>query len=293
MKSMFALTAAVAALAMAAPVSAQAPNDAQIAHIAYTAGSIDVEAGRQALQIYHNAAVRAFAETMVRDHDAVNKQALALVQRLNVKTDDNPTSTALADRTEEQTNELQSLMRISYAVFCFKTRPTTQIHTYRPTLSRHYAIPSTQSPNDAQIALSSDTAVSIDVEAGRKALQISLNAAFRAFAETMVRDHGAVNKQALALVQRLNVKPEANPTSTALADQAAATSGRLAKLTGAAFDRAYVDNEIAFHRTVNNALRDTLIPVAHHADLKSLIESGLALFTAHQTHAETQARDIK
>src|SRR3546814_9052438 len=86
MKSMFALTAAVAALAMAAPVSAQAPNDAQIAHIAYTAGSIDVEAGRQALQISHNAAVRAFA------------------------------------RSEEHTSELQSLMRISYAVFCLKKK---------------------------------------------------------------------------------------------------------------------------------------------------------------------------
>src|SRR3546814_9905894 len=107
---------------MAAPVSAQAPNDAQIAHIAYTAGSIDVEAGRQALQISHNAAVRAFAETMVRDHDAVNKQAIALVQRLNVKPEANPTSTALADqaaatsRSEEHTSDLQSQMRHSYAV---------------------------------------------------------------------------------------------------------------------------------------------------------------------------------
>src|SRR3546814_13139073 len=81
MKSMFALTAAVAALAMAAPVSAQAPNDAQIAHIAYTAGSIDVEAGRPARQTSHNAAVRAFAATMVRDHDVVDNQALARVPR--------------------------------------------------------------------------------------------------------------------------------------------------------------------------------------------------------------------
>src|SRR3546814_9164356 len=116
---------------------------------------------------------------------------------------------------------------------------------------------SAQAPQEAQIAHIDDTAGSIDVEAGRQALQISHNAAVRAFAETMVRDHEAVNKQALALVQRLNVKPEANPTSTALADQAGATSGRLAKLAGAAFDRDYVDNEIAFHRTVNTALRDT------------------------------------
>src|SRR3546814_16809778 len=91
MKSMFALTAAVAALAMAAPVSAQAPNDAQIAHIAYTAGSIDVEAGRQALQISHNAAVRALAAAMVRDHDAVKKQDLAPLQRTNLTPETNQT----------------------------------------------------------------------------------------------------------------------------------------------------------------------------------------------------------
>src|SRR3546814_2597310 len=113
MKSMFALTAAVAALAMAAPVSAQAPNDAQIAHIAYTAGSIDVEAGRQALQISHNAAVRAFAETMVR-------------------------------RSEEHTSELQSLMRISYAVFCMKKKKNKIINKHTAKISnkekRHKAL---------------------------------------------------------------------------------------------------------------------------------------------------------
>src|SRR3546814_17300622 len=109
----------------------------------------------------------------------------------------------------------------------------------------------------------------MDVEAGRQALQISHNAAVRAFAETMVRDHDAVNKQALALVQRLNVKHEANPTSTALAAQAAATSGRLARLTGAAFDRAYVDNELAFHRPVNTACLDTLHHGEQHPDLQS------------------------
>lgn len=152
---------------------------------------------------------------------------------------------------------------------------------------------SAQDPNDAQIAHIAYTAGNIDVEAGRQALLISRNAAVRAFAETMVRDHAAVNQQALALVQRLDVKPEGNPTSTALTDQAAAASKRLEKLSGAAFDRAYVENEIAFHRTVNTALRDTLIPGAHNTDLKSLLESGLALFSEHQAHAEHLARDIQ
>ena len=84
-------------LAVSAPAIAadSAINDAQIAHIAYTADQIDADAGQQALDISANSDVRAFAETMVRDHNAVNKQALALVQRLHVTPEANPTSAAI------------------------------------------------------------------------------------------------------------------------------------------------------------------------------------------------------
>lgn len=147
--------------------------------------------------------------------------------------------------------------------------------------------------NDAQIAHAAYTAGQIDVDAGRQALERSRNADVRAFAETMVRDHAAVNDQALALVQRLHVTPEANPTSAALTSQAADAHRRLGALQDAAFDRAYVENEVAYHRAVNEALRGTLIPSAHNAELKSLLEAGLALFSAHQEHAEQLARQLR
>jgi putative membrane protein len=150
-----------------------------------------------------------------------------------------------------------------------------------------------QAPNDAQIAHIAYTAGQIDAAAGRQALQRSHNRQVRAFAQTMVRDHEAVNRQAVALVTRLHVTPAANPTSTALSNQAAATLRRLGTLRGAAFDRAYVDNEVAYHRTVNGALRDTLIPSARNTELKSLLQSGLALFTEHQSHAEHLARQLR
>ena len=149
-----------------------------------------------------------------------------------------------------------------------------------------------QAPNDAQIAHIAYTAGQIDVAAARQALQISHNRAVRDFAQTMVRDHEAVNRQAVALVTRLHVTPAPNPTSAALNSQAAATLHRLSTLRGAAFDRAYVANEVAYHRTVNGALRDTLIPAAQNAELKTLLQSGLALFTEHQTHAEHLAAQL-
>ena len=149
-----------------------------------------------------------------------------------------------------------------------------------------------QAPNDAQIAHIAYTAGQIDIAAAHQALQRSHNRQVRAFAQTMVRDHETVNRQAVALVTRLHVTPAANPTSAALSSQAAATLHRLAGLRGAAFDRAYVDNEVAYHRTVNGALRDTLIPSAQNAELKALLQSGLALFTEHQNHAEQLARQL-
>ena len=148
-------------------------------------------------------------------------------------------------------------------------------------------------PGDAQIAHIAYTAGQIDIDAGKQALVKSKNPAVRAFAEEMVRDHGAVNEQALALVGRLGVTPEANATSAALTAQAAQKHDELAKLDGDAFDRAYVANEVAYHATVNGALRDLLIPSASNGELKSLLETGLTLFGEHQKHAEHLAASLR
>jgi putative membrane protein len=148
-------------------------------------------------------------------------------------------------------------------------------------------------PTDAEIAHIAYTAGQLDVAAGKQALAKSKNKAVRAFAETMVRDHAAVNDQALALVKKLGVTPQANATSEALSKQAAGEAKRLDALSGAAFDKAYVANEAAYHRTVNGALAQTLIPGAHNAELKGLLETGLALFGEHQSHAEHLARELR
>lgn len=148
-------------------------------------------------------------------------------------------------------------------------------------------------PTDPQIAHIAYTAGNLDIEAAKQALKMSHNAAVRDFAQEMVRDHTAVNDKALALVKKLKVTPEANPTSASLTKAADAERAKLSKLTGAAFDREYVNNEVAFHKTVNGALASTLIPSAHNAELKSLLETGLNLFKEHQAHAEQLAAKLK
>ncbi len=148
-------------------------------------------------------------------------------------------------------------------------------------------------PSDAEIAHIAYTAGALDAAAAKQALAKTHDPEVRAFAETMLRDHEAVNGKAVALVTRLKVTPADNATSQALAAQAKATESKLAALDGKAFDRAYVDNEVAFHRTVNGALKASLIPSADNGELKALLETGLALFGEHQVHAEHLATSLK
>lgn len=139
---------------------------------------------------------------------------------------------------------------------------------------------------DPQIAHIAYTAGVIDIEAAKQALQISKDKEVLAFANDMLRDHEAVNKQALDLVKKLNVTPADNDTSRALTKAATEERDRLAKLSGGDFDKAYVANEVAYHKQVNGALETLLIPSAKNADLKDLLETSLKLFQGHQQHAE-------
>ncbi len=148
-------------------------------------------------------------------------------------------------------------------------------------------------PTDPQIAHIAYTAGQIDIEAAQQALQKSKNKDVIAFAKNMEQDHKAVNDQALALVKKLNVTPEDNDISRSLSKQAAAKRAELAKLSGAAFDKAYIDNEVAYHKAVNSALSKTLIPSASNAELKSLLMTGLKIFEGHEQHAEHVAAEFK
>lgn len=147
-------------------------------------------------------------------------------------------------------------------------------------------------PSDAQIAHIAYTAGDLDIKAANVALEKSKNDAVREFAGDMVRDHKAVNEKALALVKKLGVAPEDNDTSKGLVKQSEEKQAELAKLTGPAFDKAYVDNEVAYHKTVNGALESTLIPSASNGELKTLLRTGLKIFTGHLEHAEHLASTL-
>jgi putative membrane protein len=141
-------------------------------------------------------------------------------------------------------------------------------------------------PNDAQIAAIVVTANQVDINAGELAKSKTRNKEVKAFAQRMITDHTGVNKSAVDLVTKLNVKPEENDTSKSLKSGGADTIKRLKGLKGKAFDKAYVDNEVAYHQTVLDALDNTLIPNATNGELKALLVKVRPAFVAHLEHAK-------
>ena len=148
-------------------------------------------------------------------------------------------------------------------------------------------------PTDPQIAHIAYSAGVIDIEAAKLALAKAQNKDVAAFAKSMQDDHSAVNEQALALVKKLNVTPEDNATSQALNKAAQEKYAELSKLEGTAFDKAYIDNEVAFHKQVIGALEGQLIPATKNAELKAFLETGVKLFQGHEQHAEHVAAELK
>ena len=141
-------------------------------------------------------------------------------------------------------------------------------------------------PTDPQIAAIVVTANQVDIDAGKLAKAHSRNKDVKAFAQRMITDHTGVNKSATALVTKLKVKPEENPTSKSLQEGGDQNLTKLKGLKGAEFDRAYIDNEVAYHQNVLDALDKTLIPNAQNRDLKALLVKVRPAFVAHLEHAK-------
>src|SRR6185312_2727065 len=141
-------------------------------------------------------------------------------------------------------------------------------------------------PTDPQIAAIVVTANQVDIDAGKLAESKATNQEVKAFARQMVTDHTGVNKAATALVTRLKVTPEENATSRSLKSGGDANIQHLKALEGAAFDRAYIDNEVTYHQSVLDALDHTLIPGAKNAELKALLVKVRPAFEAHLAHAK-------
>lgn len=150
-----------------------------------------------------------------------------------------------------------------------------------------------QGMSDAQIAAVVVTANQVDVDAGTLAAARAASPEVKKFAERMVTDHTSVNQSATALAAKLRLTPQENDTSRVLKAGGEKNLASLKKLTGAAFDKAYVDHEVAYHAQVLDALDTVLIPNAANAELKALLVKVRPAFAAHLEHARQIQRTLK
>ena len=147
--------------------------------------------------------------------------------------------------------------------------------------------------SDPEVAAVAVAANQIDIKYGEIAKKRSKNADILNFAETMIKDHGAVLAQASELVKKLNVTPKDNAVSKKLQSDAEQTRKNLNAKSGAAFDKAYIDNEVAYHKAVIDAVKNVLVPETENQELKDLLTNILPALDTHLQHAEMVQKKIE
>jgi putative membrane protein len=150
-----------------------------------------------------------------------------------------------------------------------------------------------QGITDAQIAHIVVTANQVDIDAGKLAASMATSPEVKKFGEQMVTDHTGVNKQATELAGKLKVTPADNATSKSLKAGGEKNVAKLKGLKGAEFDKAYIDQEVAYHQAVLDAVDKTLIPGASNAELKALLVKVRPAFVAHLEHAKQIQSKLK
>ena len=155
-----------------------------------------------------------------------------------------------------------------------------------------YSQSATPKLSDPEIASVAVVANQIDVNYAKIAKVKSKNADVLKFAQTMSNDHTAVIKQAVALVTKLGVTPKNNAVSKKLLSDAEKTKKQLNSKSGQAFDKAYIDNEVAYHKAVISAVGNLLIPQSQNAELKKLLQDVVPTFKAHLAHAEMVQKEF-
>ena len=140
--------------------------------------------------------------------------------------------------------------------------------------------------DDAKIATVALTAHQIDVDRGKIAARRSKNDEVKQLAQQMVDDHSLGANEVLALATKLKVKPLDSEISKSLKDGAKKTAGQLDKLSGAGFDKAYVEAEIAYHQAVIDAVNKVLVPGAQNAEVKQLLLNTGPTLQGHLVHAQ-------
>jgi putative membrane protein len=145
---------------------------------------------------------------------------------------------------------------------------------------------------DPEIASAAVIANQNDIGFAEIAKNKSKNADILKVADMMIKDHKSVIDQAVALVTKLKVTPKDNAFSKQLASDAEKTRKMLDSKSGKDFDKAYIDNEVTYHRAVISAVETVLIPQTQNGELKALLQQVVPVLKTHLEHAEMVQKTV-
>ncbi len=140
--------------------------------------------------------------------------------------------------------------------------------------------------DDATIVAIFDAANTVDIETGQLAAERGQSKEVRDFGAMLVRDHKMVRQLGRDLATKLKVTPTRPAADQAAADHASAMK-KLRGLSGVAFDRAFLQHEVNFHKAVIDAVNTTLMPAIQNAEVKALVTKVAPAFQGHMMAAQT------
>ncbi len=143
--------------------------------------------------------------------------------------------------------------------------------------------------DDATVLAIFDQANSVDVYTGLLGAKYGNSVEVRELGQMVVNDHVAVQQMGRDLAKKLKIIPTPPDNDTSVEDHAKAVAFLQSK-TGAEFDKAYLKHEVAFHQSVVDAIKTTLLPAISNGELKALVKKVLPGFEHHLAETKTLAK---
>jgi putative membrane protein len=141
-------------------------------------------------------------------------------------------------------------------------------------------------PSDSEIVGVVATANSGEIQAAELAAQKATHPEVKQFAQQMLTEHTAMNKESQALAAKLGLKSEDSVTSKTLNKKSQADLKKLKELQGAEFDKEYVGDQVLMHKLVLETIENVLIPSADNAELKAMLKTAQGKVSTHLQHAK-------
>jgi putative membrane protein len=155
----------------------------------------------------------------------------------------------------------------------------------------HHAAHPAATLDDPTIVAIFDAANTADIETGNLAMKKGDSKEVRDFGAMLARDHKQVRQLGRDLAKKLGVTPTP-PADDAGGRAHKAAMESLKKLSGAEFDRAFLQHEVTFHRDVLDAVNSTLLPAIHNEELRALVVKVGPAFQAHMLAAGNLGKQL-